>query len=92
MNRAVLKLTQNEAEELIQNFNIEKYMGMPLSAKIQSVDLISDGEKEIFLSEDEMEIIMDEIGIVDQNINPILYSAINKLINLKAGLVRPIDY
>ena len=81
MNRGVLKLTNTEAQELLKSLNLNNYAGTPLANKLQSIDL-NNQEIEIFLSEDEIENILDEIGMVDPSSNQLLSSAMNKITKL----------
>jgi hypothetical protein len=81
MQRGVLKLTNEETRELLSNLNLENYKGKPLFNKLSCLleDPNSTKEFQVLLSEDEMEIIADEIGFVPQESNPLLYSAIQKV-------------
>jgi hypothetical protein len=39
MNRGILKITNNEASELLKNLNLANYLGTPLGNKLGSIDL-----------------------------------------------------
>lgn len=82
MNRGIIKLTKVEFDELMRNFDIKKYASTPLYSKFSSVYKLGDViEVEILLSSDELEIILDEIGFVNVNTNPVLNSVFLKLSN-----------
>lgn len=87
MNRGILKITNEEASELLKNLNLANYLETPLGNKLGSMDL-NNTEIEILLSNDEIEKMLDEIGMPDPVINPTLYSAVNKMnqLILKPGL------
>lgn len=78
MNRGIVKLTNAEATELLKNINIDNYAETPLYNKLKSIDL-NNSVIEILLSGDEIEKILDEIGIPDQQTNPMLFDAINNM-------------
>jgi hypothetical protein len=64
----------------MRNFDVNKYSNTPLFSKLTSVTKMGDiTEVEILLSSDELEIILDDIGFVDININPLLNSVITKI-------------
>lgn len=88
MNRGVLKLTNEEALEIVRNFDIEKYTHTPLYNKLTSINL-EKKDIEILLSEDELEYMLDDIGFVDKNTNPKLFSAIEKINELIHSFSRP---
>ena len=87
MNRGILKITNNEASELLKNLNLANYLGTPLGNKLGSIDL-NNKEIVILLSNDEIEKMLDEIGMPDPITNPTLHSAVNKMnqLILKPGL------
>lgn len=87
MNRGILKITNEEAAELLKNLNLTNYLETPLGNKLGSIDL-NNTEIEILLSNDEIEKMLDEIGMPDPIINPTLHSAVNKMnqLILKPGL------
>ncbi len=78
MNRGIVKLTNAEATELLKNINIDNYAETPLYNKLKSIDL-NNSVIEILLSGDEIEKILDEIGMPDQQTNPMLFDAINNM-------------
>jgi hypothetical protein len=71
MNRGVIILTKKELKELVKYYQLEK-----LSIALGSLE----NTNSIFLNEDELENIMDEIGIV--NNNPILNEVKKKISDL----------
>jgi hypothetical protein len=80
MNRGILTITKQEYDELMKNFDVKKYSNSPLFSKLTSVTQLGEiTEVEILLSSDELEIILDDIGFVDVNVNPLLNSVINKI-------------
>ncbi|HBB64425.1 MAG: hypothetical protein UR34_C0006G0008 [candidate division WS6 bacterium GW2011_GWC1_33_20] len=83
MQRGILKLTNDEVKELLNHFNLENHKDTPLGNKLGSIDL-NLSEVEILLSEDEVETIMDEIGIPVGNIT--MDSLIQKLSNFMMTL------
>jgi hypothetical protein len=80
MNRGILTITKPEYDELMKNFHVNNYSNTPLFSKLTSVSQLGEiTEVEILLSSDELEIILDDIGFVDININPLLNSVITKI-------------
>lgn len=88
MQRAVLQLTNEETVELLNHIPLQNYQGKPLFTKLSCLleDANNSKECKILLSEDEMEIIADEIGFVPQESNPLLFSAIQKVNQLIASV------
>ena len=54
MNRGILKITNNEASELLKNLNLANYLGTPLGNKLGSIDL-PDIENKIMSPQERME-------------------------------------
>ncbi len=81
MNRGVLQLEQIESEELLKNMDLDRHQGTPLFSKLTALSNETSDYK-ILLSEDELETIMDEIGPVDESINPQLSHAMQKIMEL----------
>ena len=80
MNRGIVKLTKAEFDELMRNFDINKYATTPLYSKFNSVYSLGDVVVvEVLLSSEELETILDDIGFVDVNTNPVLNSVFLKL-------------
>jgi hypothetical protein len=88
MQRGVLQLTNEETRELLNNLPLQNYKGTPLFNKLSCLleDSNSTKQYQVLLSEDEMEIIADEIGFVPQESNPLLFSAIQKVNQLIASV------
>jgi hypothetical protein len=82
MQRGTLTLNSSEAKELVSNVDLTRYTDKPLYSKLTSISDGSQEEYNILLSEDELEMIMDEIGFVDESSNPILSSAMKKISEL----------
>lgn len=80
-------LTKEETKALLSNFDLNRYQGSPLFNKLSSLASNQDKNDEIgiLLSEEEVEIILDEIGFVDETENPQLASALKKLMELMSS-------
>jgi len=83
----MLYLTNEEARALLSSLNLDKYKGTPLFNKlsflIDNLDRTEDCK--VLLSEDEVETILDEIGLVDETEDPQLAYAIKKVIELMSS-------
>jgi hypothetical protein len=82
MQRGVLTISRAEAQELLNSIDLTRHTDKPLYSKLTSIKNTEQEEYQILLSEDELEIIMDEIGFVESSINPILCSAMAKISSL----------
>ena len=84
MQRGILELNKEEVSELLRNLDLSKYQRTPLHSKLTSLadSSINPQECKILLSEDELEIIMDEIGFVEESTNALLFSTMQKITNL----------
>lgn len=72
MQRGILLLTKEEVADIIQKLPMEKYADSPLSNKLISAvnyDVPPQQEIDIELSEEELEIIMDEMGVPNSEID-----------------------
>ena len=80
----MLYLTNEETRALLNSFDLNKYQGTPLFNKLSCLSVNPDHMEDcrVLLSEDEIEIIMDEIGLVDETENPQLSYAIKKIMEL----------
>lgn len=87
MQRGMLYLTKEETKALLSNFDLNRYQGSSLFNKLSSLASNQDKNDEIgiLLSEEEVEIILDEIGFVDETENPQLASALKKLMELMSS-------
>jgi len=81
MQRCVLKLNVDEYRELIGILDIGLFAGTPLYEKFRSASENINTEIEIFLSEDEIERILDEVGPPIAE-NQVLNNALKKISNL----------
>lgn len=78
MNRGVLVLSRDELLELLEVYDISVNPEIPLSVKLNaSLKSISDVNN-ISVSAEELEILLDEIGIVGDD-RPLLKNVINKI-------------
>lgn len=78
MNRGVLVLSRDELLELLKVHDISVNPEIPLSVKLNaSLKSISEVNN-ISVSAEELEILLDEIGIVG-NDRPLLKSVVNKI-------------
>lgn len=78
MNRGVLVLSRDELLELLEVYDISVNPEIPLSVKLNaSLKSISEVNN-ISVSAEELEILLDEIGIVG-NDRPLLKSVVNKI-------------
>ena len=62
MKRGVLTLSKQELEQLLTILDIGIFKGTQLFEKLNSASGTTEEEVKIFLSEDELESIMDEVG------------------------------
>lgn len=85
MQRGVLELTAEETVELIKNLDLKKYEGSPLYSKLSCFNQPTQNCR-ILLSSDEIETIIDEIGFIPEQTNPLLYSAIQKSTQLLSSM------
>ncbi len=67
MKRGVLLVNIHEAEEILKKFPDGRLSGTPLEAKLSSVVNLGENESPVELSEEELEIMLDEIAIPDPN-------------------------
>ncbi len=81
MQRGVLKLNSDEYIQLLNILDIEIFTGTPLYEKFKSALENRNTEIEIFLSEDEIERILDEVGPPITE-NQVLNSALKKISDL----------
>ncbi len=78
MKRGLLTLSKEELSELLKYYDITKEPNSQLSIKLKSaVDNIKD-LNQIFVSSEELEDILDEIGPVNPD-RPILKQAVDKI-------------
>lgn len=78
MNRGVLVLSRDELLELLKVYDISVNPEIPLSVKLNaSLKSISDVNN-ISVSAEELEILLDEIGIVGDD-RPLLKNVVNKI-------------
>lgn len=78
MNRGVLVLSRDELLELLKVYDISVNPEIPLSVKLSaSLKSISDVNN-ISVSAEELEILLDEIGIVGDD-RPLLKNVVNKI-------------
>lgn len=78
MNRGVLVLSRDELLELLEVYDISVNPEIPLSVKLNaSLKSISDVNN-ISVSAEELEILLDEIGIVGDD-RPLLKNVVNKI-------------
>ena len=84
MQRGILELNKEEVSELLKNLDLSKYQGTPLYGKLSSLSDKSINPQlcKILLSEDELEIVMDEIGFVEESTNTLLFSTMQKITSL----------
>jgi uncharacterized protein (DUF1778 family) len=81
MKRGILALTKEEYDNLIRKIDITKFRGTILYDKLDSASKSIEDNVRILLSEDELETILDEIGIPISN-DSILSGAYQKVNNL----------
>lgn len=81
MQRGVLTLNRNEFNSLLNILDINIFTGTQLFEKFNSASQSTEEELQILLSEDEIEKIMDEIGIPNPD-DTLLTSALEKINNL----------
>lgn len=78
MNRGILVLSRDELLELLEVYDISVNPEIPLSVKLNaSLKSISDVNN-ISVSAEELEILLDEIGIVGDD-RPLLKNVVNKI-------------
>ncbi len=66
MHRGILELTEEEFNELFKVFHWDMYGDTPLASKLQYAKGSKDEKKDISVSEEELEIILDDITPIDQ--------------------------
>lgn len=67
MQRGILTLTKSELETLMSVFDITKYEGMHLSNKLKAGSESGIDPVDLELSEDELEVISDEVAAPSLN-------------------------
>lgn len=85
MQRGVLTLNRNELNSLLVILDINIFSNTQLFEKLNSALQSTDEEVKIFVSEDEIEKILDEVG-PPINDNQSVNSAIQKISNLLVTL------
>ncbi len=81
MQRGVLILNRNEFNSLLTVLDINIFSGTQLFEKLNSALQSTDDEIKIFLSEDEIEKILDEVGQPISD-NQVLNSTLQKISDL----------
>ena len=84
MHRGILYLTNEEARALLDKFDINKHQDTPLFNKLSYLSVNPNPMEgcKVLLSEEEIETILDEIGLVDKTENPHLSYAVEKIMKL----------
>jgi len=87
MHRGMLYLTNEETRALLNNIDLNKHQGSSFFNKLSSLfeNLDHMENCKVLLSEDEVEIILDEVGFVDEKVNPQLAYAIKKVMELMSS-------
>lgn len=85
MKRGVISINIHEAKEMLDKFPDGRLTGSPLEAKLTSVVNIGANESPVELSEEELEIMLDEIAIPDPSDSQ---SMINLRKKLQKQLIR----
>lgn len=78
MNRGILTLTRSELLELLKEFDITRDPGTPLSIKLKASFESMAEINNISVSAEELEYILDDIGLVD-NTKPLLKQVSGKI-------------
>ncbi len=78
MQRGMLIISREELEQLLTVLDISIFTGTQLFEKLNSASGSTESEVRILLSEDELESIIDEIGMPFSD-NQILNSALEKI-------------
>lgn len=81
MQRGVLTLTKDELTQLLTILDINIFSPSQLFEKLNSASQSTEENIQIFLSEDEIEKILDQIGVPYSD-NNILNSALSKISSL----------
>lgn len=84
MQRGVLTLNRNEFNSLLTILDINIFSDRQLFEKLNSASKSTDEQVSIFLSEDEIEKILDEVGPPISD-NQILNSALEKITDIMVG-------
>jgi hypothetical protein len=69
MKRGILTITLKEFTELIEFIDIKNYAGSTLGNKLGSVEDVENDQVRIQVSEEELEQLLDDIGLVTDNDN-----------------------
>lgn len=78
MNRGILTLTRSELLELLKEFDITRDPDTPLSIKLKASFESMAEINNISVSAEELEYILDDIGLVD-NTKPLLKQVFGKI-------------
>lgn len=78
MKRGIIVFSKDELNELIKHFNMDACDNAQLKVKLKAAYETIQDENSILISDDELEIILDDIGIVDEN-NTLLKSVTEKI-------------
>lgn len=78
MNRGILTLTRSELLELLKEFDITRDPGTPLSIKLKASFESMAEINNISVSAEELEYILDDIGLVDDT-KPLLKQVSGKI-------------
>ena len=78
MQRGVLNLSKEEYAHLFHMLDIEEFVGTQLYEKLNSALQSTQEEIKILLSEDEIEKILDQIGLTTSD-NPVHNSVMEKI-------------
>lgn len=90
MERGILTLSKNDINFLQKNINLEIFNQTQLSNKLNEAFKSKEEEVKIFLSEDEVEKIMDELGIPSEY--PQLFEKLSTfLIHIRSSKLPDLD-
>ena len=78
MQRGILALSKEELDQLLTVLDISVFSGTQLFEKLNSASGSTESEVRILLSEDELESMMDEMGMPFSD-NQVLNSALEKI-------------
>ena len=81
MNRGVIIFTKDELLELCKNYDFtnQEYNQLGIKLRAGLTNIQDPNNISIFVSQDELEFISDEIGFISPDNNPTLSSVMNKI-------------
>ncbi len=78
MQRGVLTLNREEFNQLFSKLDINRFINTPIYEKLNIASEDISDNIQIFLSEDEVEMILDEVGLPFSD-DPVLNNALQKI-------------